>query len=167
MDTGGGREGARSGLEYILGILAFIFLRFYLFLDREERRKRERNSKVWLPLAHPHLGTWPANRACALTGNQTSDPVVHGPAFNPLSHTSQSHFGFFTKKPETPGLDVLPHRPRSDRWLLRKLRGESSSLVGWEANLRPQGIVPTPIHQGSSIVLPLCPGTCLGPLEQV
>ena len=27
----------------------------------------------WLPLAHPHLGTWPATQACALTGNGTSD----------------------------------------------------------------------------------------------
>ena len=27
-----------------------------------------------LPLACPQLGTWPATQACALTGNQTSDP---------------------------------------------------------------------------------------------
>ena len=37
----------------------------------------------------PPTGTWPATQACALTGNQTSDPLVHRLALNPLSHTSQ------------------------------------------------------------------------------
>ena len=35
------------------------------------------------------LGTWSTTQACALTGNQTSDPLVHRPALNPLTHTSQ------------------------------------------------------------------------------
>ena len=56
----------------------------------EERKKeRERSINVWLPLTHPLLGTWPTTQACALTGNQTSDPSVHRPVLNPLSHTSQ------------------------------------------------------------------------------
>ena len=43
----------------------------YLFLERWERKEkeRERNINVWLPLTHPLLGTWPATQACALTGN--------------------------------------------------------------------------------------------------
>ena len=28
----------------------------------------------------------------ALTGNRTRDPLLHRPAFNPLSHTSQGPF---------------------------------------------------------------------------
>ena len=28
----------------------------------------ERNINVWLPLAQPLLGTWPATQACALLG---------------------------------------------------------------------------------------------------
>ena len=39
----------------------------------------------------PLLGTWPATQACALTGNQTGDPLVHRPALIPLSHISQGH----------------------------------------------------------------------------
>ena len=62
---------------------------FYLFLEKGREKKRERNINVWLPLMHPLLGTWPATQACALTGNQTSDPLVHKPALNPLNHTSQ------------------------------------------------------------------------------
>ena len=31
----------------------------------------------------------PATQACALTGNRTSNALVHRPALNPLSHTSQ------------------------------------------------------------------------------
>ena len=63
----------------------------YVFLEREEGRKqeRERNINVWLPLTSPLLGTQHATQACALTGNRTSDPLVHRPALNPLSHTSQ------------------------------------------------------------------------------
>ena len=42
-----------------------------------------------LPLAHPQQGIWPATWACALTGNQNGNPLVHRPALSPLSHTSQ------------------------------------------------------------------------------
>ena len=73
---------------------SFFFLRLYLFLERGEGRKeeRERNINVWFPLAHPQLGTWPATQACALTGNQNSNFSVCRPALNPLSHTSQGHW---------------------------------------------------------------------------
>ena len=65
----------------------------YLFPDRgegkEKEKERERNISVWLPLACPLLGTWPATQACSLTGNQTSNHLGCRPAPNPLSHTSQ------------------------------------------------------------------------------
>ena len=54
-------------------------------------KERERNISVWLPLAHPLLGTWPTTQACALTGNRTSDPLVGRPVLNPLSHTSRGY----------------------------------------------------------------------------
>ena len=59
-----------------LFILKILFL--FRFLERGDGRKkeRERNINVWLPLTHPLLGTWPATQACALTGNQTGDPLV-------------------------------------------------------------------------------------------
>ena len=43
----------------------------YLFLERGEgkEKEKERNIGVWLPLAHPLLGTWTATQACALIGN--------------------------------------------------------------------------------------------------
>ena len=51
---------------------------------------RERNSNVWLPLARPPLRTWLTTKACALTGNQTYDPLVFRLALSLLSHTSQN-----------------------------------------------------------------------------
>ena len=54
----------------------------------------ERNTNVWLPLANPQWGTWPTTQACALAGNQTSDPSVHRTMPNPLNHTSQGCFGY-------------------------------------------------------------------------
>ena len=52
----------------------------YLFLERGKGGgKREGKLNVWLPLLWPSLGTWPATQACALTGNRTSDPLVHSP----------------------------------------------------------------------------------------
>ena len=44
---------------------------------------------MWLPLVRPLLGTWPTTQACALTGNQTGDPLVRRPTLNPLSYSSQ------------------------------------------------------------------------------
>ena len=35
------------------------------------------------------LGTWPTTQACALTGNQTSNPLLSSLVLSPLSHTSQ------------------------------------------------------------------------------
>ena len=66
----------------------------YLFLDRGERREkeRERNINVWLPLACPTLRTWPTTQACAPTGNRTSSPLIHRPVLNPLSYISQGSF---------------------------------------------------------------------------
>ena len=67
------------------------FLDFiYLFLERGGGR--ERNINVWSPLVRPPLGTRPSTQACALTGNQTCDPLVCRLACNPLSHTSQGIF---------------------------------------------------------------------------
>ena len=76
-----------------------IFLkRFYLFIFREgvgREKESERNTNVWLSVVCPLLGTWPATQACALTGNPTSDPLVHRSALNPLSHSSQRPFKNF------------------------------------------------------------------------
>ena len=74
----------------------------YLFLERGGREgERERNINVWLPLTHPLPGTWPITQACALTGKQTSNPLVHRLALNPLSHTSQGSKKLFKKKNPT------------------------------------------------------------------
>ena len=63
----------------------------FLFLEREEgkEKERERNINVCLPLLHPLLGTWPTTQEYVLTENGTGDPLVHRPALNPLSHTTQ------------------------------------------------------------------------------
>ena len=68
-----------------------------IYFQRGERREEEgeRNINVWLSLAQPLLGTWPATQARALTRNRTSDPLVCRPALNPLSHTSQGSVSSF------------------------------------------------------------------------
>ena len=70
-------------------------------LDRGRGEKeRERNTSVWLTLAHPQTGdlTWPATPGRSLTGNPTSDPLVHRLALHPLSHTSRAPFFLFDLK---------------------------------------------------------------------
>ena len=75
--------------EYPLQFFSLKILCSYFFLERGERReKEERNINVWLPLMCPLLGTEPATKACALTGNRTSDLSA-----NPLRHTSQRSQG--------------------------------------------------------------------------
>ena len=63
----------------------------YLFLERGERREKERERNIdvpekWLPLSSPQPGTWPSTQAYALTGNRTCDVLVCRTMPNPLSH---------------------------------------------------------------------------------
>ena len=69
----------------------------YLFLERGEgkEKERERHINVWLPLTYLLLGAWPATQACALTGNQTGNPLVYSPMLTPLSYTSQGKKSLF------------------------------------------------------------------------
>ena len=60
-------------------------------------------------LSHPQLGMWPETQACALTGNQTLDPMVHRPAPNPLSHTSQGKCLLFLPPCDLPSSPLKPH----------------------------------------------------------
>ena len=77
----------------------FFFKRFYLFIyfqrGEGKEKERQRNINVWLPPDCPPLGAWPATQSCTLTGNQTSNPLVHRPVLNPLNHTSQGWFFLF------------------------------------------------------------------------
>ena len=60
-----------------------------LFIFRWEG-ERERNINVWLPLECSQLGTWSTAQACVLTGNWTTDPLVHRPTLNPLGYITRS-----------------------------------------------------------------------------
>ena len=61
-------------------------------------KERERNINVWFPLTHPLLGTWPATQACALTGNQTRDPLDPKPAFTPTTPASTDYAIFLNEE---------------------------------------------------------------------
>ena len=61
----------------------------YLFLERREGREKGRET-----LMCERYIDRPATKACALTENQTGDLLVHRPALNPLSHTSQGESFF-------------------------------------------------------------------------
>ena len=65
--------------------------RFYLLLERGEGREAEgeRPITVWFFSRTPHWRPGPKTQACALTGNQIGNRMVHRPVLNPLSHTSQ------------------------------------------------------------------------------
>ena len=71
------------------------FLKYfiYLFLERGggSEKETEGNINMWMPLTYPQLGAWPETQACALTGNWTSNLMVHMPVLNLLSHTSRDY----------------------------------------------------------------------------
>ena len=71
--------------------LSLYFLKdlVYLFLEGKGGRKGEKHQCVVASHVRPLLGTWPTTQACALVGNQTGDPLLHRPALNPLSNTSE------------------------------------------------------------------------------
>ena len=70
----------------------FFFLRLYLFIFRQRGREGERDREkhqCMVASRMSHMGNWPATQACDLTGNRTSNPLLHRPVLNPLSYTSQ------------------------------------------------------------------------------
>ena len=75
------------------------FLRFYLFIFREEKGGRKMGTETSMYgclLSGPYWGPGPQTRHVSWTGNQTSAPWVHRPALNPLSHASQGkHLNFW------------------------------------------------------------------------
>ena len=75
----------------LTNVSRFCFKKHFIILFSETGREKERkrNITVWLPFTLPQLGTWPATQSCALTGNQTCDPLVHIPVLNPPNHASQ------------------------------------------------------------------------------
>ena len=71
--------------------VSFFFKILFIYFQRQGRegqREGEKHQCVFVSRC-PQLGAWPTTQACGLTENQTSDTLVHRPALNPLSHTSQ------------------------------------------------------------------------------
>ena len=90
---------SRTPLEGLSHQAAFFFPANYEIIRpgamKGPQTERERDHKA---ASHaPPLGTWPATQACALTGNQTSNPSVHRLVLNPLSHTSQGKTKLYIK----------------------------------------------------------------------
>ena len=66
-------------------------------------REREREGEKHQCMAASHVPP-----ACALTGNQTGDPLVHRLALSPLSHTSQGTNSFSNTLINPLLLTILP-----------------------------------------------------------
>ena len=63
-----------------------------MFRQRGRGGKGEETSMCGRHLHAPPLGTWPASKACAMTGNRTGSLSGHRPMLNPMSYTSQGCF---------------------------------------------------------------------------
>ena len=99
-----------------MNILFLKILFIYLFRGEGKEKERERHIYVWLLLMCPQLGTWPAIQACALTGNRTDDPLLHRPALNPLSYTSQGSNGNFRTKNQNNQKKKNKKKKKLNRW---------------------------------------------------
>ena len=91
---GGRIEGRRWGWNRRGKVVAGKWRWLYLNNNKKKKetvkkKRKEKEAYIVLPLACCQPGTWPATQACALTGIWTGNVLVHRPAFNPLSHTSQ------------------------------------------------------------------------------
>ena len=69
----------------------------FIFREGKGRRKKGRQTSMcgWVSRS-AHWGSGPKTKACALTGNQTGDPLVRRPALNPVSYTTRAKI-FFRK----------------------------------------------------------------------
>ena len=111
-------------LYYFIYITSFL-RKIFIFRERIWEGEREGNINVWQPVMHPLLGTWPATQACALTGNGTSHPLVHRPALNPLSHTSQGYLYNILKNNQIIGMENKLGVARFQGWW-----GEAVTIKG-------------------------------------
>ena len=81
-------------IKILINTIFYLFVHFkdfiYLFLERGRVGEREGEKHQCVVASHvPPTRDLTRNQACVLTGNQTSNPLIHRPALNPLSHTSQ------------------------------------------------------------------------------
>ena len=114
-------------LPWVFSIWCLVFLGC---LSGRVGQQQKSPTAGFVSLARPTLGTWPANQACALTGNQTGDPLVRRPALNSLSHTSQGRFS-------NPCFDI-PEGLKGIQNL--RLRSAASECLFWsQTGLKPQG----------------------------
>ena len=89
LNSASDRLSISSSLSYFSGgFLKKYFI--YLFLERGEGR--EKGEKQWCVRETLAASRMPTMQACALTDNWTGNILVHRPALNPLSHTSQGFF---------------------------------------------------------------------------
>ena len=113
-------------------------------------KEKERNINVQLPLMCPLLGAWPATQACALTGNETDDPLFPRSVLNPLSHTSQGSCGFLKKfysfifrergrEGEREG-EKLHQSVASHALPTGDLAGNPGMCPDWKSNCQPFGL---------------------------
>ena len=72
-----------------------ICMNLFIFRERGREGERERETSVCSCLL---CTLYWATQACALTGNQTGNPLVLRPALNPLSYTSQGHIYLLSEK---------------------------------------------------------------------
>ena len=81
--------------NFIFQLFAFNKDFIYLF-GREGEREREKH-QLWLPHAHPSLGTWPTTQACALDWKLNRRPFgsIRRWVLDPLSHTSQGCIQYY------------------------------------------------------------------------
>ena len=83
---------------YVFNTFNLSFLKKYLFLKggREGEGEGEKHQSV--VASHvPPTGDLAHNQACALTGNRSSNHLVHRPVLNPLSYTSQGQIPIFVR----------------------------------------------------------------------
>ena len=81
---------SRQLIGVFLSHQCFFFFKdfIYLFLQGKGGRRKGRETSLCGCLQQA-TQTCPTTQACALTGNQTSDSLLHRPALNSLSHTSR------------------------------------------------------------------------------
>ena len=78
--------------------LQMTLTRLQFFKESGEGREgtREKYHCVIVSRVPPTPGVCLLLQACASTGNQTGDPLVHRPVLNPLSHSSQGYSSHFS-----------------------------------------------------------------------
>ena len=116
-----------SFISWVYFFLFFFFKVLFIFRGKGGRKRGRTTSMCGYLSCAPYWGTWPTTQACALTGNQTSNPLLRRPILSPLIYTNLGTLGGYISMKRSSSAIWLP----SCRGMILSFHLTVSKIKSW------------------------------------